>query len=79
MFGVVTLDVVHEPVEDLDVTMDGDVHLVPALRVHREIFFKVTHLSHQEVSWTHKVLLQVLCFVTYVNYHVGTVEKESQR
>ena len=65
-------DVVHEPVEDLHVAVDGDVHLLPPLGVHGQILGKVTHLFDQEISGTREVLLQVLGLVAHVDDHVGT-------
>lgn len=66
-------DVVHEPVEDLHVAVNRDVHLLPSLRIHGQVLGKVTHLFHQEVSGTREVLLQVLSLIAHVDDHVGTV------
>lgn len=75
----VPLDVVHEPVEDLHVTVHRDVHLLPALGVNREVLGKVTHLVDQKVTGTHEVLLQVLSLVTHVDHHIGPAWGERYR
>lgn len=70
-------DVVHEPVKDLHVAVDGDVHLLPPLGVHRQVLGEVTHLFHQKISGTREVLLQVLGLVTHMDDHVGTAGEHS--
>lgn len=67
--------VVHEPIKDLHVAVDGDVHLLPPLGVHRQVLRKVTHLLHQKISRTGEVLLQVLGLVTNMDHHAGTAGK----
>lgn len=69
-------DVVHEPVEDLHVAVDGDVHLLPSLGVHGQVLGEVTHLFDEQISGTREVLLQVLCLVTDMDDHVGTVGRK---
>lgn len=71
--GRVPPDVVHEPVEDLNVAVNRDVHLLPPLGVHRQILSEVAHLFHQKISGTCEVLLQVLGLIAHMDDHVGTV------
>lgn len=71
--------IVHEPVEDLHVAVDRDVHLLPPLLVHGQILCKVTHLFDQKIPGTREVLLQVFCLVTHVDHHVWTAGKMSER
>lgn len=72
--GRVPPHVVHEPVEDLHVAVNGDVDLLPPLGVHGQVLGKVPHLFDQQISGTGEVLLQVFGLVTHVDQHVGTAE-----
>ena len=61
LFGLVlvnqlSLDILHQPIKNLHIAVDGDVHLFPTLGLHREVLSKVMHLPDQQFTGTREVL-----------------------
>jgi len=73
-----SFDILDEPVKDLYVAVDGDVNLLHALRVSRQVLGKVAHLLNKQVTWTSEVLLhcttnQRTQYMTLVLYRVTII------
>jgi len=64
-----TVHVFHEPVENLDVAVDGDVDVVERLLV-RQILLEVLHRRKQKRLVTAEVLSLFFRLVTHVNQHL---------
>ena len=60
------MQVFHQPVEDCDVAVDGNVYIVESLLL-REILLKVFHVSEEESFIAFEVLCLLLGLVAHMN------------
>lgn len=63
---VAVVDVLHEPLEDVHVTVHADVNVVTCV-VASQVIPKVAHLCQQQVAPAHKVAIDLAVFVTDVD------------
>ena len=60
----VSIDEGHQPLKDVHVTMNTDVHLFELVVLVLEIIGEVAHLTYQQRSLARELTLQILRFVT---------------
>ena len=60
------MDVLHQPVEDGDIAVDGDVNVVERFLV-TQVLLKVLHAVEQQCAVTAEVLRGLLAFIAHVN------------
>lgn len=70
------MDIAHEPVEDADVAVHTDVDVVSRLGV-AEVLLEVTHVGDEQILFALEVFVQLLVFVTHVNYYLRAAVYEA--
>jgi hypothetical protein len=60
------VDVPHQPIEDVDVTVHADVNIVEVLALS-QVLLEVLHVGDQDVAVALKVLVSFLVFIAHMN------------
>ena len=60
------MNVAHQPVKDVDVTMNANINIINILVV-AEILFKILHVSNKNITITFEILVSLLVFIAHMN------------
>ena len=60
------MNVAHQPVKDVDITMNANINIINILVV-AEILFKILHVSNKNITITFEILVSLLVFIAHMN------------
>ena len=60
------MNVAHQPVKDVDITMNANINVINILVV-AEILFKILHVSNKNITITFEILVSLLVFIAHMN------------